>query len=169
MYRRTRAYVANFYIKIIFDYFRLKTELFSIFPIIYGSRLLLEKKSEVNPSFESFIWKVWTHKQEQNLDMLSKSLSNFHLNWHITLNENYLGISHLFPIFEVAMARRRIYREHQVSDSLKTFFRSRVCMSSWLKKIRGASKITVTIQEKNTTKNSRSISDFSAHLYGARD
>ena len=42
-------------------------------------------------------------------------------------------------------------------------------MSSLLKKIRGASKFTVTSQEKITEKISRSISDFSAHLYGARD
>ena len=81
-----------------------------------------------------------------------KSLSNFHLTPHVNLNENYLGISHLFQIFEVAMAPRRIYREHQVSDSLENFFSSRVLMSSSLEKICGSSKFAVISQKKNTLK-----------------
>ena len=67
------------------------------------------------------------------------------------------------------MVRRRIYREHQVSDCLEIFFSIQFLTSTLLKKIRGAPKFAVTSQKKITTKIPRSISGFSAHLYGARE
>ena len=67
------------------------------------------------------------------------------------------------------MARRRIYREHQVSDCLQIFFSIQFLMRILLKKIRDTSEFAVKRLKKITTKISRSIAGFSAHLYGARE
>ena len=50
-----RTYVAEKKLKIIFDCFDTKNDVFSIFPTIYRSRLVLGKKSGVNPTSQSFI------------------------------------------------------------------------------------------------------------------
>ena len=118
------------------------------FPINYKLWLGSERNFEGNPTAEFWDQFARSWRFFENSRKIGQTPSNFHLTLHVNLHENYLGISHLFPIFEVAMARRRIYREHQVSDFLQNFFRSRVYMSSSLKKICGASKFTLTSPKK---------------------
>ena len=79
------------------------------------------------------------------------------------------GFKYLFQIFDSVMARRRIYREHQVSESLHSFFAVKFMFNTSLKKILEVAKVTLDTRKKITTKICRSISDFSAHLYGARE
>ena len=50
-----------------------------------------------------------------------KSLSNLHLNWHVALNENYLGIEQHFRIFRISTEFERIDLIIQESDSLPIF------------------------------------------------
>ena len=45
------------------------------------------------------------------------------------------GFKYLFQIFDSVMARRRIYREHQVSESLHSFFAVKFMVHTSLKKI----------------------------------
>ena len=79
------------------------------------------------------------------------------------------GFKYLFQYFDSVMARRRIYREHQVSESLHSFFAVKFMVHTSLKKILEVPNGTLDTRKKITTKICRSISDFSAHLYGARD
>ena len=78
------------------------------------------------------------------------------------------GFKYLFQIFDSVMALHRIYREHQVSESLHSFFAGKFMVHTSLKKILEVPKATLDTRKKVTTQICLSISDFSAHLYGAR-
>ena len=67
------------------------------------------------------------------------------------------------------MVRRRIYREHQVSDCLQIFFSIQFHTCTLLKKICGTPKFAVISQKKITKKICNLFPGASAHLYGARD
>ena len=79
------------------------------------------------------------------------------------------GFKYLFQIFDSVMARRRIYREHQVPECLHSFFAVKFMVHTSLKKILELPKATLDIRKKITTKICRSISgSLCSPLWSAR-
>ena len=83
------------------------------------------------------------------------------------------GFKYLFQIFDsvilTVIARRRIYREHQVPECLHSFFAVKFMVHTPLKKILELPKATLDIRKKIPQKFAALFPGASAHLYGARD
>ena len=58
------------------------------------------------------------------------------------------GFKYLFQIFDSVMALHRIYREHQVSESLHSFFAVKFMVHTSLKKILEVPKATLDTRKK---------------------
>ena len=93
-------------------------------------RLESHKNFEGNPTLGLCDQFAESWKLHLDFQKIGNSLSNFHLKWHVSLNENYLVICQFFENRGGVFNFRRIDRTNQQSDSLQNFCGIRVYISS---------------------------------------
>ena len=148
---------------IILEFWRFSTSRASISELrqYFCSRFVLKHVSYVYTIYSARFWASATHEIE--------TTGFFHPKHPLHYRSQITDFKYLFRIFDSVMALHRIYREHQVSESLHSFFAVKFVVHTSLKKILEVPKATLDTRKKIQQKFAALFPGASAHLYGARD